>query len=128
MGPPGFLLKGKHFSIIWGPPLFLNIQFCLKYLSQKLIRQLHWKSLLIRLWNHHGNWRSDEHCQSKAGSTVAVFGLGGVGLGAIQGAAHAQAERIIAVDINPDKENFARQMGATDFSTPKIMISRSKKF
>jgi S-(hydroxymethyl)glutathione dehydrogenase/alcohol dehydrogenase len=40
-------------------------------------------------------------------------------LGAIQGAAHAQAERIIAVDINPDKENFARQMGATDFVNPK---------
>ena len=55
----------------------------------------------------------------EAGSTVAVFGLGGVGLGAIQGAAHAQAERIIAVDINPDKENFARQMGATDFVNPK---------
>ena len=55
----------------------------------------------------------------EAGSTVAVFGLGGVGLGAIQGAAHAQAERIIAVDINPDKENFAREMGATDFVNPK---------
>ena len=55
----------------------------------------------------------------EAGSTVAVFGLGGVGLSVIQGAAHAKAERIIAVDINPDRETFARQMGATDFVNPK---------
>ncbi len=40
----------------------------------------------------------------KPGSTVAVFGLGGVGLSVIQGAVMAKAERIIAVDINPDKE------------------------
>ncbi len=42
-GTSRFSSKGKHFSIIWGPPLFLNIRFCLKYLSQKLVRQLHWK-------------------------------------------------------------------------------------
>ncbi len=55
----------------------------------------------------------------EAGSTVAVFGLGGVGLGAIQGAVLAKAERIIAVDINESKEEFARQLGATDFVNPK---------
>ncbi len=53
------------------------------------------------------------------GSTVAVFGLGGVGLSVIQGAQMAKASRILAVDINPDKEEFARQMGATDFVNPK---------
>lgn len=55
----------------------------------------------------------------EAGSTIAVFGLGGVGLSVIQGAAHAKAARIIAVDINSDREIFARQMGATDFVNPK---------
>ena len=55
----------------------------------------------------------------EAGATVAVFGLGGVGLGAIQGAVLAKAERIIAVDINESKEEFARQLGATDFVNPK---------
>ena len=55
----------------------------------------------------------------EAGATVAVFGLGGVGLGAIQGAVLAKAERIIAVDINEGKEEFARQLGATDFVNPK---------
>jgi len=53
------------------------------------------------------------------GSTVAIFGLGGVGLSCIQGAAMAKAGRIIAVDINPDKEEMARSLGATDFVNPK---------
>jgi len=53
------------------------------------------------------------------GATVAVFGLGGVGLSAIQGATMAKAGRIIAVDINPDKFELAAQMGATDTVNPK---------
>ena len=53
------------------------------------------------------------------GSVVAIFGLGGVGLGAIQGAVMARAERIVAIDVNPDKEEFARSLGATDFVNPK---------
>ena len=53
------------------------------------------------------------------GSVVAIFGLGGVGLGAIQGAVMAGAERIVAIDVNPDKEEFARSLGATDFGNPK---------
>ena len=52
------------------------------------------------------------------GSSVAVFGLGGVGLSAIQGAVLAGAERIIAVDTNPEKFEFARQLGATDCVDP----------
>ncbi len=53
------------------------------------------------------------------GATVAVFGLGGVGLSAIQGATIAKASRIIAVDINPDKFELATQMGATDTVNPE---------
>lgn len=53
------------------------------------------------------------------GSTVAVFGLGGIGLSVIQGAVMAGAERIIAIDINDDKDTIARQFGATDFVNPK---------
>ena len=53
------------------------------------------------------------------GSTVAVFGLGGVGLSCIQGAVMAKAGRIIAVDINPEKEAMAKSLGATDFVNPK---------
>jgi S-(hydroxymethyl)glutathione dehydrogenase/alcohol dehydrogenase len=55
----------------------------------------------------------------EAGATVAIFGLGGVGLSCIQGAAMAKAGRIIAIDINPDKEAMAKALGATDFVNPR---------
>ncbi|GGW91818.1 S-(hydroxymethyl)glutathione dehydrogenase/class III alcohol dehydrogenase [Alteromonas halophila] len=53
------------------------------------------------------------------GATVAVFGLGGIGLSAIIGAQMAKAGRIIAIDINEDKFELARQLGATDVVNPK---------
>ena len=53
------------------------------------------------------------------GDSVAVFGLGGIGLAVIQGAKQAQAGRIIAIDTNPEKFAMAREMGATDFVNPK---------
>nr|WP_067298352.1 S-(hydroxymethyl)glutathione dehydrogenase/class III alcohol dehydrogenase [Marinobacterium profundum] len=53
------------------------------------------------------------------GATVAIFGLGGIGLSAIQGAVMAKAGRIIAIDINEDKFEMARLLGATDFINPK---------
>jgi S-(hydroxymethyl)glutathione dehydrogenase/alcohol dehydrogenase len=52
------------------------------------------------------------------GSTVAVFGLGGIGLNVIQGARMVGATRIIGVDLNPDKVALARQFGMTDFVNP----------
>jgi S-(hydroxymethyl)glutathione dehydrogenase/alcohol dehydrogenase len=56
--------------------------------------------------------------QVEPGSTVAVFGLGGIGLSCIQGAVMAAAERIIGVDINADKFDMARALGATDCINP----------
>lgn len=53
------------------------------------------------------------------GATVAIFGLGGIGLAAIIGAKMAKAARIIAIDINPDKFAIARELGATDCVNPK---------
>ena len=52
------------------------------------------------------------------GSTVAVFGLGGIGLSCIQGAVMAKAARIIAIDVNADKWTMAKALGATDFVNP----------
>ena len=54
----------------------------------------------------------------RAGSTVAVFGLGGIGLSVIQGAVMAGAERIFGIDVNPAKFEMAGQLGATDFVNP----------
>jgi S-(hydroxymethyl)glutathione dehydrogenase/alcohol dehydrogenase len=53
------------------------------------------------------------------GATVAIFGLGGIGLAAIIGATMAKASRIIVIDINPSKFDIARELGATDFVNPK---------
>ena len=49
-----------------------------------------------------------------AGATVAVFGCGGIGLSAVNGAAIAGADRIIAIDTISSKLDVAKQMGATD--------------
>jgi S-(hydroxymethyl)mycothiol dehydrogenase len=48
------------------------------------------------------------------GSSVAVIGCGGVGLAVVQGARLAGAERIVAVDVLPQKLELARELGATD--------------
>ncbi len=53
------------------------------------------------------------------GSTVGVFGLGGIGLSVIQGAVMAKAGRIIGIDTNPAKFDMARRLGATDLVNPK---------
>jgi S-(hydroxymethyl)glutathione dehydrogenase/alcohol dehydrogenase len=52
------------------------------------------------------------------GASVAVFGLGGIGLSVIQGAVMAGAGRIIGVDLNAEKFEMAQQLGATDFVNP----------
>lgn len=53
------------------------------------------------------------------GATVAVFGLGGIGLSVVQGAVMAKASRIVAVDLNPSKWTMAKALGATDYVNPK---------
>lgn len=55
----------------------------------------------------------------RPGSTVAVFGAGGVGLNVIQGAALMSPSRIVAVDIHDHKLEFARSFGATDLVNAK---------
>ncbi|MFH8491696.1 Zn-dependent alcohol dehydrogenase [Streptomyces longisporoflavus] len=60
----------------------------------------------------------------RQGETVAVFGVGGVGLATLQAARIAGASQIIAVDVSPEKEELARSAGATEYvvaseKTPK---------
>ncbi len=52
------------------------------------------------------------------GANIAVFGLGGIGLNVIQGARLVGADRIIGVDLNPDKRALAEKFGMTDFVNP----------
>jgi S-(hydroxymethyl)glutathione dehydrogenase/alcohol dehydrogenase len=59
------------------------------------------------------------------GANVVVFGLGGIGLNVIQGARMAGADRIIGVDLNPDREAMGRKFGMTDFINPDA-VGRDK--
>ena len=52
------------------------------------------------------------------GASVVVFGLGGIGLNVIQGARMVGAGQIVGVDLNPEKQQLARQFGMTDFVNP----------
>ena len=54
----------------------------------------------------------------ETGSTVAVFGLGGIGLNVVQGSKMAGASRIIGIDINPERESLGKNFGMTDFINP----------
>src|SRR6187431_255610 len=55
------------------------------------------------------------------GANVVVFGLGGIGLNVIQGAKLVGANKIVGVDINPDREEWGRKFGMTDFLNTKGM-------
>jgi len=52
------------------------------------------------------------------GSTVAIFGLGGIGLNVIQGAKMVGASRIIGIDLNDSRSSIASKFGMTDFINP----------
>lgn len=60
----------------------------------------------------------------RSGESVVVLGMGGIGLSAIIGARLAGAGPIIAVDINPDKEDLARAVGATHFVVSSDKVHR----
>ncbi|CAL5414658.1 unnamed protein product [Camellia sinensis] len=66
-------------------------------------------------------WCHCECCQAKKGSTVAVFGLGAVGLAAAEGARVSDASRIIGVDLNSSRyeQGRATKFGVTEFVNPK---------
>ncbi len=53
-------------------------------------------------------------CDPKPGSTIAVFGCGGVGMSAIMAAKLAGCSRIFAVDVVPSRLEMAKELGATD--------------
>ncbi|MDB5367337.1 MAG: adhC [Rhodospirillales bacterium] len=59
------------------------------------------------------------------GSSVAVFGLGGIGLNVVQAARMVGADRIIGIDLNPAREDMARKFGMTDFVNPDV-VGRDK--
>ena len=64
----------------------------------------------------------------QVGDNVAVFGLGGIGLNVLQGAKLAGADKIIGIDINPDREAWGRQFGMTDFIDARALTGNEVVF
>lgn len=63
--------------------------------------------------------------ETRAGETVVIFGIGGVGINAVQGARYAGAANVIAIDPNPFKLEMASQLGAT-FTTSDLDKAREE--
>jgi NDMA-dependent alcohol dehydrogenase len=63
--------------------------------------------------------------ETRAGDTVVIFGIGGVGINAVQGARYAGAANVIAIDPNPFKLEMASQLGAT-FTTSDVEQAREE--
>uniref|UniRef100_A0A914HJ51 S-(hydroxymethyl)glutathione dehydrogenase n=1 Tax=Globodera rostochiensis TaxID=31243 RepID=A0A914HJ51_GLORO len=59
------------------------------------------------------------NCRVESGSTVAVWGLGAVGLAVVMGAKKAGAAKIVGIDVEPAKFENAKKFGATDFVNPR---------
>lgn len=72
----------------------------------------------IRTYTPQNSNNSILRLSCTAGSTVAVFGCGAIGLGVIATSSLVKASRVIAVDTNPNKEEWARKFGATEFVNP----------
>lgn len=66
-----------------------------------------------------------ETAKVEEGSTVAIFGAGCVGLSVVQGAVARKAGKIIVVDINDNKKEWADKFGATDFVNPTTLKDQS---
>ncbi|UZK64862.1 S-(hydroxymethyl)glutathione dehydrogenase/class III alcohol dehydrogenase [Sphingomonas sp. M1-B02] len=64
----------------------------------------------------------------QVGDNIVVFGLGGIGLNVLQGARMAGASRIIGVDINPDRAEWGRRFGMTDFIDARGLTSNEVIF
>lgn len=66
-----------------------------------------------------GFYSAVNRAKVRPGSNCAVWGIGGIGLNALQGCKYNQAKNIIAIDVNPAKRDVALQFGATEFINPK---------
>jgi S-(hydroxymethyl)glutathione dehydrogenase / alcohol dehydrogenase len=66
-----------------------------------------------------------ETAKIEEGSNVAIFGAGCVGLSVVQGAVQRKAGKIIVVDLNPGKKEWAEKFGATDFVNPSELKNQT---
>jgi S-(hydroxymethyl)glutathione dehydrogenase/alcohol dehydrogenase len=119
-GTVRFHCKGKDIFHFMGTSTFTQYTVCLEISVAKVnpVAPLE-KVCLLGCGITTGIGAARNTAKVTEGATVAVFGMGGVGLSVIQGCVMNKAARIIAIDINPSKFELARKLGATDCINPK---------
>ncbi|KAI9340268.1 chaperonin 10-like protein [Obelidium mucronatum] len=114
-----FTCKGQKIFHYMGTSTFSEYTVCLEISVAKVTPQAPLEKVcLLGCGITTGYGAALKTAQVSKGATVAVFGLGGVGLSVVQGCRTAGAARIIAVDLNPSKFDLAKKMGATEFLNP----------
>lgn len=114
-----FTCKGKELFHFMGTSCFSQYTVCSQYSLVKVDPKApQEKTCLLGCGITTGYGAATKTAKVEEGSTVAVFGIGCVGLAVLEGAVHSKAKRIIAVDVNDGKQEWARKFGATDFVNP----------
>ena len=114
-----FSLNGKPVSQLWGLGTFADYTVLPVDTIAKVREDANFETICyIGCGATTGLGAALFAAKIQPGSSVVVFGLGGIGLNVVQGARLAGARQIIGVDTNPAKEAVARKFGATDFVNP----------
>ncbi|PWN87544.1 putative glutathione-dependent formaldehyde dehydrogenase [Acaromyces ingoldii] len=122
-----FTCKGKELFHFMGTSTFSQYtvvsQYSLVAVDDRAPQE---KTCLLGCGITTGYGAATKTAKVEEGSTVAVFGIGCVGLAVLEGAVHSKASRIIAIDLNDEKEAWAKKFGATDFINPS-KLPKDKK-
>lgn len=118
-GTKRFTCKGKELNHFMGCSAFSQYtvvsQYSLVAINPEAAQD---KTCLLGCGVTTGYGAATNTAKVEEGSTVAVFGVGCVGLAVLAGAVACKASKIIAIDVNDGKESWAKKFGATDFVNP----------
>jgi Zn-dependent alcohol dehydrogenase len=128
-GTSRFTCKGQAISHFIGTSTFteytvVNTANCVKINSNAQLE----KVCLLSCGVPTGYGGAVNTAKVRARSTCAVFGLGAIGLATIMGCKDSKASRIVAIDINPDKFEVAKELGATECVNPKDLNMPIEKY
>lgn len=115
-GTPRFSCKGKIMYHLLGCSSFAEYTVIPENSCVKVDAEIPLETACILACGFSTGYGSSANAVNiRPGDSTAVWGLGGVGLATVVGCKAKRAGRIIGIDMNPEKEAFARKMGCTDF-------------
>jgi S-(hydroxymethyl)glutathione dehydrogenase/alcohol dehydrogenase len=128
-GTSRFTCRGQSIGHFIGTSTFteftvVNVANCVQINSQAPLE----KVCLLSCGISTGYGGAVNTAKVRPGSTCAVFGLGAIGLATIMGCKDAKAGQIVAIDINDDKFELAKELGATECINPKNLDMPIEKY